>query len=142
MRQHLDAAWQRLLDSGALGGQAPLAARAWRWRELLQRAMDGSDSTEEQSAAGLAAYNEMEGGMHAPIPSGFQSVAVRLAEGLDVRYGQEVQRLAWGPGGVAVSCSSGAAFEGSAAIVTVSLGVLKVREIGFLVPSRVVAQQA
>jgi len=47
---HLRAAWKQLLASGKLEGegQAELAGQAWRWREHLQRAMDGCHSTEEQ----------------------------------------------------------------------------------------------
>lgn len=49
-----------------------------------------------------------------------------MAAGLDVRLGQEVERIEYGPAGVRVSCRGGAVLEGVAALVTVSLGVLKV----------------
>jgi hypothetical protein len=47
----LRAAWVRLRASGRLEAspeRLELAGRAWRWRELLQRAMDGCDSTSVQ----------------------------------------------------------------------------------------------
>lgn len=51
---HLRGAWASLLASGKLQGgigKAEAAARAWRWRELLQRAMDGCHSTSDQRCA-------------------------------------------------------------------------------------------
>jgi glycine/D-amino acid oxidase-like deaminating enzyme len=56
----------------------------------------------------------------------WQGVAEAMAEGLEVRFGHEVDRIEWGRGGVIVSCSGGQVIEADAAIVTVSLGVLKV----------------
>ena len=78
--EHLRRAWGELLASGKVAAeQAELAQRAWRWREQVQRAMDGCDSTAEQSAQGLALYDEMPGGVHAALPAGMQaSVAVVL----------------------------------------------------------------
>ena len=55
---HLRAAWDGLLGSGKLrggDGQVEAAARAWRWRELLQRAMDGCHSTADQRCGSRAA---------------------------------------------------------------------------------------
>jgi hypothetical protein len=47
--EHLQRAWAALLASGKVAPEhAELAQRAWRWRELLQRAMDGCDSTSDQ----------------------------------------------------------------------------------------------
>lgn len=48
---HLRATWDKLLGSSKLqggSGRVEVAARAWRWRELLQRAMDGCHSTSDQ----------------------------------------------------------------------------------------------
>ena len=50
---HLRVAWRRLLASGRAPEELEeLAQRAWRWREHLQRAMDGCNSTAEQRWAG------------------------------------------------------------------------------------------
>lgn len=48
---HLAATWEQLQASGRLGeeaGRQEAARRAWRWRERLQRAMDGCHSTADQ----------------------------------------------------------------------------------------------
>lgn len=52
---HLAAAWEQLQASGRLGGEPErqeAARRAWRWRERLQRAMDGCHSTADQRCVG------------------------------------------------------------------------------------------
>eukprot|EP00887_Chlorella_sp_A99_P007288 scaffold2.g7288.t1 len=148
--QHLDEAWweleahmqQQSVDdvsdcgggrsaAGAAGAgdrgvpPAEAARRAWRWRERLERAIDGCRSTDDCSAAGLALYEEMERGVHVPLSCGFQAVAEWLAAPLDVRYGHAVETVAWGPSGVALACAGGVRLAAAAAVVTVSLGVLK-----------------
>lgn len=51
--EHQKAAWAELIASGKLAPeQLEVAQRAWRWRELLQRAMDGCDSTAVQRWVG------------------------------------------------------------------------------------------
>ena len=70
---HLRAAWDQLLASGQVPPeQLDLAQRAWRWREHLQRVMDGCRSTSVQSAQGLALYTEAGGGVHCALPAGMQ----------------------------------------------------------------------
>ena len=54
-----------------------------------------------------------------------QGLAERLAEGLDVRFGAVMTGVAWGPGGVTVTCSDSACHTADAVIVTTSLAVLK-----------------
>lgn len=44
---------------------------AWGWRELLQRAIDGCDTSDEASAAGLAEYEELPGAWP-PVTGGYQ----------------------------------------------------------------------
>jgi hypothetical protein len=51
--------------------QVGLAERAWHWRELLERAINGSPASSQISAAGLALYDDMEGPF-ASIPTGYQ----------------------------------------------------------------------
>ena len=55
-----------------------------------------------------------------------QTVADRMAQGLDVAFGCVATRVAWGADGVTVTCEDGRTFAADALIVTVSLGVLKV----------------
>jgi glycine/D-amino acid oxidase-like deaminating enzyme len=50
-----------------------------------------------------------------------------MAEGLDISFGCVATKVTWGDDGVSVSCEDGRSFSADAVIVTVSLGVLKVR---------------
>ena len=43
----------------------------WGWRELLQRAIDGQDTSDDASAAGLAEYEELPGAWP-PVTGGYQ----------------------------------------------------------------------
>ena len=45
---------------------------AWGWRELLQRAIDGCDTSDDASAAGLAEYEELPGAWP-PVTGGYQA---------------------------------------------------------------------
>jgi hypothetical protein len=51
-------------------GADPIWAEAWRWRENLQRAIDGCHTTDEMSSAGLAAYSELKG-PNMPLSCGY-----------------------------------------------------------------------
>ena len=55
-----------------------------------------------------------------------QTLADRMAEGLDITFGCVVTRVAWGDDDVTVTCEDGRTFAADALILTVSLGVLKV----------------
>ena len=55
-----------------------------------------------------------------------QTLADRMAEGLDITFGCIATKVAWGDHGVSVSCEDGRTFAADTLIVTVSLGVLKV----------------
>ena len=66
-------------------------------------------------------------GPNIPLPCGYQAIAEHFAEGLDIRVGQRVTRVHHDASGVRVVCESGVELRADAVIVTVSLGVLKVR---------------
>lgn len=51
--------------------QRQLAAEVWAWRERLQRSIDGCSTTDDMLAAGLAAYDELDG-LNVPVSCGFQ----------------------------------------------------------------------
>ena len=57
-----------------------------------------------------------------------QTLAERLAQGLDVRLGNTVTRVEWDAEGAQVHCANGSCWEADAVVMTVSLGVLKVRQ--------------
>lgn len=62
-----------------------------------------------------------------------QAVAERMSSELDdVRLGCIVERINWGAKGVEIACRNGQVFEAEAAIVTVSLGVLKVCSVIYM----------
>ncbi len=58
------------------------------------------------------------------FPGGYGQVVDRLAEGLDVRFGHVVERVAWGEDGVTVITDRGP-IEADCAVITVPLGVLQ-----------------
>lgn len=60
-----------------------------------------------------------------------QALAEHMAAGADIRYGAVVEKIQWGASGVELRCADGRSFQADAAVVTVSLGVLKVAFILF-----------
>ncbi|KFM25467.1 Peroxisomal N(1)-acetyl-spermine/spermidine oxidase [Auxenochlorella protothecoides] len=122
----LQAAWDKLSSGQKVAQHADLARRVWAWRESLQRAIDGTDCSGDLSATAAARYAAAVQNTNAPIPGGFQAVAEAMAEGLDVRLHRRVTGLDWGAeGGACATCEDGSRHAAAAAIVTVSLGVLK-----------------
>jgi monoamine oxidase len=65
------------------------------------------------------------------LADGLQTVAVRLADGLDVRTGHVVERVEHGRAGPARVVTSKGVFEGDAVVVTLPLGVLKAGTVAF-----------
>ncbi|MFN0009836.1 MAG: flavin monoamine oxidase family protein [Planctomycetota bacterium] len=76
-----------------------------------------------------APYDEFAGGNHV-VAGGYVTLVEALADGLDVRLGEPVTGIRHGPDGVLVTTASGA-HQGSHAIVTLPLGVLKTGAIEF-----------
>lgn len=72
---------------------------------------------------------ELDGGDHVPA-GGYASLVRALAEGLDVRTGAAVTGIRWSDEGVTVATEK-FTLEGTHAIVTVPLGVLKAGAIAF-----------
>ncbi len=73
----------QMVEGGEYDGNLDVVARAWRWRGLLQRAIDGANDMHGMSTKQLALYDEMEGEAHVPIPAGFQ---VRWLQGPDAMW--------------------------------------------------------
>jgi len=133
-----------------------LAQATWQWREQLQRAIDGCNSTHDLEATARALYTEFgESEVHAPVPCGYQKIAEALASGsasspiseapttpapLNIKFIHEVELIEWGIDNtdnstyVLVTCSNGARFKASSAIITPSLGVLKNRHENMFIP--------
>ncbi|EIE25731.1 amine oxidase [Coccomyxa subellipsoidea C-169] len=135
---------QRIIKEDAKSSGAEVRPRAWRWRELVTRIASGCDSSADVSAAWWAGAEDLEG-PNFPCPIGFQAtsqhpalphaLAEHMAAGADIRYGAVVERIQWGASGVTVSCADGRSFQADAAVVTVSLGVLKAIHAQLFAPS-------
>lgn len=70
------------------------------------------------------------GGGDVLFPRGFGELPARLAEPLDIRYGQHVTRIEHGESGVKATTQEGT-FEAERAVVTLPLGVLKRGAVSF-----------
>lgn len=134
----LDAAWTTYVSiQGDNNSNVRLAKAAWEWREKLQRAIDGCHSTDAMLAAAQASYSEFEGSeVHAPVPSGYQSIAESMAaQGIDILFGHQVDRVVTdAPVGSTITCTNGVEIQCECVIVTVSLGVLKTVHRDMFVP--------
>jgi monoamine oxidase len=137
----LSSAWSQFSSSISTDEELKLAKAAWQWREGLQRAMDGCESTEDMSAVARGMYSEYEGSEeHAPVSCGYQSVAQTLAlkvcqTGNRILFGHEVERIEYGSNDkVILQCGNGESVKAMSAIVTVSLGVLKARHATMFSP--------
>ena len=105
------------------------------WRRVGGRARQGMHALVEGESAHLAErqslrwmWNEMEyeGHYFGDVPvGGYRRLVEAMAAGLDLRLGVDVAEIACSASGVRVRGADGAAEEGSHAVVTVPLGVLK-----------------
>jgi spermine oxidase len=157
----LDVAWHTFLqdqnlnttDTTNSSASIELARAAWQWREQLQRAIDGCDTTNDVEATARSLYTEFgESEIHAPIPCGYQKLAESLAissssqlpssgqRPLNIKLNHEVELIEWGDdtsedSSVSITCTNGARFQASAVIFTASLGVLKQRHQEMFIPN-------
>lgn len=74
------------------------------------------------------------GGPHCMIVGGYSQVTSALASQLDVRCNCAAMAVSSDDSSVRVTCTSGEAFEGQAAIITAPLGCLKAGDIRFQPP--------
>ncbi len=70
------------------------------------------------------------GGRDELFPGGYDQIVNRLAEGLDIRYNEIVERVTYSENGVVVNTANNT-YEGQRAIVTLPLGVLKQNRVAF-----------
>ena len=97
--------------------------RRQRVREFLQH------RTEEQYGVWIADLDahglddDQVDGDEVVFPRGYDELASRLAEGLDIRLGTEVTRIAWSAHGVRVEADT--AYAAHQVVVTVPVGVLQ-----------------
>ena len=108
------------------GGLAPDPAR--RARQALHALVEAesADLAERQSLRWMWNEMEYEGHYFGDVPvGGYRRLAEAMAAGLDLRLGVDVAEIACSANGVRVRGVDGASEDGSHAVVTVPLGVLK-----------------
>jgi monoamine oxidase len=107
-------------------GLEPDAAR-WA-RQALRSVLeaDAADRVDRVSLRWLWHEIEYGGDFFGDLPDGgYRSLVDAMAAGVEVRLGQEVAEIAADGGGVRLRTADGAVLDGSHALVTVPLGVLK-----------------
>jgi len=122
-------------DASAADGIEAFVAGAGLPPGPARRARQALYGLIEAESAGLAGsqslrwmWNEIEydGHYFGDVPDGgYRRLVDAMAAGADLRLGAEVAEVALSPGGVRVRCADGTSEEGSHAVVTVPLGVLK-----------------
>ena len=124
-------------------GLAPGPAR--RARQMLYGAIEAesADLAERQSLRWMWNELEYEGNYFGDVPEGgYRRLVTAMAAGVDVRLGVPVTEVAVAADGVRVRAADGSSEEGSHAVVTVPLGVLKRGALRFspgLPPDRLAA---
>lgn len=99
-----------------------------RARQALQTEIEGesADRTERQSLRWMWHELEYDGGFFGDRPSGgYTTLIGAIAGNVDVRLGVEVTEVLYSADGVVVRDTDGKTEEGTHAVVTVPLGVLK-----------------
>jgi polyamine oxidase len=110
----------------AEAGLAPGPAR--RARQMLYGVIEAesADLAERQSLRWMWNEFEYEGNYFGDVPDGgYRRLVDAMATGADLRLGAEVAEVVLSADGVRVRCADGTSEEGSHAVVTVPLGVLK-----------------
>jgi polyamine oxidase len=122
-------------EASAADGIEAFLARSGRAAGPARRARQMLYAAIEAESAGLAGrqslrwmWNEFEyeGNYFGDVPDGgYRRLVDAMATGVDLRLGVEVTDVVLAPGGVRVQGADGTSEEGSHAVVTVPLGVLK-----------------
>ena len=114
-----------------------IRAKGYRGRaaELARLALTGHlpGDAEEVGLLGLVADGvlHLESGVNSRLLDGYDLLPHHVATGLDVRFGQRVTTVAWGPTGVEVTTEAGETFSGRAAVSSLPHGVLASGAIRF-----------
>ena len=114
---------EAFVATGQTAGVGPVRAR-----QLLYAFVEAESAcrVEEQSLRWMWTEHEYGGDYFGDAPGGgYVSLVRAMAAGVDVRLGRPVAEIAVEPGGVRVVTADGSAEEGTHAVVTVPLGVLK-----------------
>jgi monoamine oxidase len=128
-----DAALGPALDR-ALAAQG-LTPEERHKRKHFVRALIGQEYAADLDDLSLWHWDEVEEfyGAHVLFPGGYDQVALRLAEGLDVRTGQAVRRVQYNEKRVRLRTAR-EAFAADRAVITLPLGVLQAGAVTFTPP--------
>lgn len=134
------AAWGEELDrdvSLQAGIDHVLAEWDLSRQERLELDYAVNTTIEHEFAADAAEFSlwygdegEVFGGGDVIFPNGYDQIFRRLAQGLDIRLGQQVQKIEYGRAGVKITTHN-AVFEAERVVVTLPLGVLKTGTVSF-----------
>ncbi|NJN93923.1 MAG: FAD-dependent oxidoreductase [Anaerolineales bacterium] len=134
------AAWGEELDEDVslqAGIDHVLAGRDLSRQERLELDYAVNTTIEHEFAADAAEFSlwygdegTTFGGGDVIFPGGYDQIFKRLAEGLDIRLNQPVQKVEYGSAGVKITNNNGI-FEADRTVVTLPLGVLKTGTISF-----------
>jgi len=99
-------------------------ARTERVREYLRHRSEEQYGVASHELAAHGLDDDVIDGDEVVFPDGYDRLPEHLAEGLDVRLGQVVSYVRWGPDGVVVT-ADGIEMSASSVILTVPVGVLR-----------------
>lgn len=118
-----DASYRDVTEQ-ALADQGWDAERTQRVREYLEHRAEEQYGAWIEDLAAHGLDDDAIEGDEVVFPDGYDVLAARLAEGLDIRLEHIVTRVEWSDDGVVVSTDRGM-FSGATAVVTVPVGVLR-----------------
>ncbi|WP_300591263.1 NAD(P)/FAD-dependent oxidoreductase [Microbacterium sp.] len=118
-----DASYRDVTEK-ALADQGWDAERTQRVREYLEHRAEEQYGAWIEDLAAHGLDDDAIEGDEVVLPEGYDVLATRLAEGLDIRLEHVVTSVEWSADGVEVSTSNGL-FGGDSAVVTVPVGVLR-----------------
>ena len=118
-----DESYRDVTDA-ALARQGWHAERAQRVREYLEHRSEEQYGAWIEDLAAHGLDDDAIEGDEVVFPDGYDQLATRLAEGLDVRLEHVVSHVRWSPEGIAVTTGRGG-FAADRAVVTVPVGILQ-----------------
>lgn len=121
------ASWAEVVDQGIaeLGWSG---SRADRVREYLHHRSEEQCGAEARDLGAHGLDDDVIDGDEVVFPRGYDELATRLAESLDIRLSHRVSDVRWSPDGATVRATTAdgvAEFSGDRVVVTVPVGVLK-----------------
>ena len=101
------------------------ADRAARVREYLHHRSEEQYGADARDLDAHGLDDDAVDGDEVVFPRGYDELATHLAQGLDMRLGQHVERIVWSESGVVATTATGEEFSAGTAVLTVPVGVLR-----------------